>query len=517
MDSTPFSFDPLTLDFPALTLQCLEPPPTLFASTQHPTSTSWSILPPGPVQLEALRAYFREEFRRWKITCAAATAAATDELTYRPSLNAFRPDKKAEVRKAEEAAERMEKRVSEHIQAIYLIWSKLSLEQRDHLWKLELARNLGRKQKEVDKLKEGQHLLRQENANLKTQIEQLNRLQQPREFKIAPPSTMFVDEKLLRHMLEEEAADGKRAVGLNLADRSSDLNTIVSAAIDRWKHVIVSARSASAGLQAQRPLNVAATAEAGPGAASGGTMSAIQGATSQSQQQETRQSTEPPVTGQRHPLPAQAPSAAGGRATSCPAAASTATAARPPVVAAVATPSAAPSRSSQVEDEDEDEEMGDQDADADADADPDEDPDADADGDTDGDADADMDDDADAGMDHGDNYTDAQLQPVPPPPPQQHQHPQQPQTAVSTQAHQMGRLEVSWTRETVGPTSLPTVSGSRRIASDGAATAAGRAVHGHNLGQGHARHHAGWPGAQAGLGGMMRGAVGGHGQPMYTD
>lgn len=83
--SLPFDFDPLSLDFPALCLQCLEPPPTLFSSTQHPTSTSWSITPPGEKQNEALQSYFQEEFRKWKVACSTATTAAMEELTYPPS------------------------------------------------------------------------------------------------------------------------------------------------------------------------------------------------------------------------------------------------------------------------------------------------------------------------------------------------------------------------------------------------------------------------------------------------
>lgn len=258
MDSMPFDFDPLSLDFPALTLHCLEAPPTLFASLPHPTSTSWSILPPGPVQLEALRTYFREEFRKFGITCAAATTAVDEDLTYPPSNNPVKMDARDAVRRAEKKAAKMEQQVSEHIEATYAVWEGLSQEERGSLWRLEMARGLGRRQKEVTKLKGSHNLLRQENNYLKTQIEQLNRLQQPREFKISAPSLLYLDEKIVNWALEEGVVSAKKAIGLNIADRHSDLNTIISSAIDRWKTVI---RAANTGLQAQRPLDTQARQE----------------------------------------------------------------------------------------------------------------------------------------------------------------------------------------------------------------------------------------------------------------
>ncbi|KAJ0110074.1 hypothetical protein J7T55_014877 [Diaporthe amygdali] len=252
--SMPFDFDPLSLDFPALCLQCLEPPPTLFSSTQHPTSTSWSIAPPGEKQDQALLAYFQEEFRKWKITCSAATTAIMEELTYPPSQTAtFQENTRDSVEKAERAAEKLERQVTEHLRSAFSVWQQLSPQRRQELWILELARSVGRKQKEVDKLKETQHSLEQENTNLKSQIDHLNRLQQPREFKIANPMTWSMSQKMIQ-LSAEAGVSGRRVVGFNMEDRHSDLNTVVSTAIDRWKSVIVSSRATS-GMTSQRPLD----------------------------------------------------------------------------------------------------------------------------------------------------------------------------------------------------------------------------------------------------------------------
>jgi len=247
MDSTPFDFDPLELDFTALVLQCLEPPAALLASMPTPTPTSWSLDPPGPKELEALKGYFQEAFRKWKISCAAATTAVGEDLAYPPPQTLPKIDPIESIRKAEKKAEDQEKRVAVHIMSTYQGWNNTPPAQRELYWKLELARGVLRKQKQVDKLKDVEHTLRQENENLKAQYQYLSRLQQPREYKIQPPTTIPFDPKLVSYLAEEGVVHNKRGVGLNLGDRHSDLNTIVSRSIDRWKGVILSTRPESIG------------------------------------------------------------------------------------------------------------------------------------------------------------------------------------------------------------------------------------------------------------------------------
>jgi cell division protein FtsB len=251
-NSMPFDFDPLSLDFPALTLQCLQPPPTLFSSTQHPTSTSWSVQSPGQREFVALKAHFQEEFRAWRVTCASATTAAMEELTYPPAESAYR-DARDVLRKAEKSAEDLEKQVQEHLQSAYHVWDSLPAQRQTELWVLELARGVGRKQKETDKLKDQQHKLKQENANLKAQIDQLNRLQHPREFSMVAPSTIPIDRDLIAYACEM-GLQGAKVVGFNMEDRHTDLSTLVSRVIERWKHVITSTRANSTGMSAQKPL-----------------------------------------------------------------------------------------------------------------------------------------------------------------------------------------------------------------------------------------------------------------------
>ncbi|KAI1411043.1 hypothetical protein F5Y13DRAFT_66053 [Hypoxylon sp. FL1857] len=253
MDSLPFDFDPLSLDFPALTLQCLQAPPTLFSSTPHPTSTSWSIQPPAQKQYEALKAYFQEEFRKWRVACAMATTTSHEDLTYPPSNSSFPRDMRERVKKAEESAAALEAQVNEHLQSTYHVWEQLPVQRRTELWGLELARSVGRRQKEVEKLKETQYSIKQENTNLKLQIDQLNRLQHPREFRIVPPATIPIEQSLLSYLGDLGVNKGHMGIGLQIEDRHVDLDTMVSRAIDRWKTVI--AASKAPGMAAQRPLD----------------------------------------------------------------------------------------------------------------------------------------------------------------------------------------------------------------------------------------------------------------------
>ncbi|EFX05866.1 hypothetical protein CMQ_3935 [Grosmannia clavigera kw1407] len=250
LGSSPFDFDPLSMNFPALTLQCLRPAPTLFASTLHPTSSSWSTTPPGSSQYEALKAFFKEEFRKWKVKCAAATTAVFEELKYPPAASLQKQDRAEAVERAEQRAETLEREAEEHLEATFAAWAGLPPERQTELWVLELARGVATKQTELDKMAHVQHRLNQEVTNLKSQIEQLNRLQQPREYKIVPPMTIPMSEKLLMMLQDEAVTHSCRKIGWDIGDRNADLDVLLSVAVDRWKSVVVSARSANRTLAA---------------------------------------------------------------------------------------------------------------------------------------------------------------------------------------------------------------------------------------------------------------------------
>ncbi|ERS96525.1 hypothetical protein HMPREF1624_06729 [Sporothrix schenckii ATCC 58251] len=220
---------------------------------------SWSTTPPGESQFEALKSFFREEFRKWRVKCAAATTAQYDDLKYPPSPQFRHLDRREAVERAERSADALEQEASKHLEVAFRSWEELSNERQSELWTLELARGIANKQIEIDKLKEAQSGLRQEASSLKIQIEQLNRLQQPREFKLVPPTHIPMDEKILFELQDAAVSQRSRGVGLNINDRHSDLSTIVATAIGRWKKVVVSTRTSGPGMGAQRSLGTPTT------------------------------------------------------------------------------------------------------------------------------------------------------------------------------------------------------------------------------------------------------------------
>jgi hypothetical protein len=157
------------------------------------------------------------------------------------------------VRKAERSAENLERQVDEHLRSAYTVWDRLPPQRQNELWVLELARSVGRKQQEIDTRKETQEKLEQEIVHLKSHIDHLNRLQQPREFKIVTPTTFPFDKDFITHAYEL-GLKGASATGFNVQDRDADLGTVVTRAVERWKNVIVSSRITNGGMAAQKPL-----------------------------------------------------------------------------------------------------------------------------------------------------------------------------------------------------------------------------------------------------------------------
>jgi hypothetical protein len=248
-----FDYDPLTLDFPALCLHCLPPPPTLYQSTPIATSTSWSILPPDDQQYEALRAHFSSEFSRWRVSCAIATTAPQDNLSYPPPNSLFSLSDPQEIaQRAEEAASELENKIDTHLNSVFAQWTSLPPPKRSEIWTLELARSIGRKDQEIQKLKKDKEFNVQQNEHLKIQVDELSRLQHPREFKLSPPTTVPMDPKFV-HLLGELGMSNT-SVGFNLMDKNLHLDTVIERAIGRWKGVLREARG-NGGLAGQRSLS----------------------------------------------------------------------------------------------------------------------------------------------------------------------------------------------------------------------------------------------------------------------
>ncbi|KAL2069472.1 hypothetical protein VTL71DRAFT_14151 [Oculimacula yallundae] len=261
-----FDYDPLTLDFPSLCLHCLPPPPTLYQSTPIPSMSSWSILPPDETQYNALSEHFRSVFHNWQVSVAVANTAATEDLSYPPPATFEGPSDPSEIaQRAEAAASSLQAKITQHLHNVYTHWASLPQAKRTEIWTLELARGVGRKSEEIDKLKQERDFHKQETAHLKQQVDELSRLQHPREFKLQPPSTIPFDSKLMSGMADQ----GLTAMckGFSVLDRHVHLDVLVENVIGRWKGVVKEARgngggngigsagSGSGGMAAQRSLS----------------------------------------------------------------------------------------------------------------------------------------------------------------------------------------------------------------------------------------------------------------------
>ncbi|KAK0120185.1 hypothetical protein ONS95_011591 [Cadophora gregata] len=251
-----FDYDPLTLDFPALTLRCLPPPPTLFQSTPIPSATSWSILPPDETQYHALVEHFSSAFHSWHVSVAIANTAPTEDLSYPPpEMFAGHEDPTEIAQRAEAAASELEAKVSQHLHNVFTHWNSLPQAKRSEIWTLELARGLGRKSEEIDTLKKERDFHKQETAHLKQQVDELSRLQHPREFKLQPPSTIPFEQPLMRVLGDQGLHTLSK--GFELTDRHVHLDVLVERVIGRWKGIVREARGNGIGngLSAQRSLS----------------------------------------------------------------------------------------------------------------------------------------------------------------------------------------------------------------------------------------------------------------------
>ncbi|TVY16683.1 hypothetical protein LARI1_G007416 [Lachnellula arida] len=257
---TVFDYDPLTLDFPALCLHCLPPPPTLYQSTPLPNSSSWSIFPPDDHQYQALRSHFSSEFHRWRVSCAIANTIQPDDLSYPPPPHLFAGlDDPAEMaQRAEASASELESRISEHLHSAFAHWNGLSPQKRQEIWMLEFARNVGKKSQDIEKLKKEKEFIQQEATHLKQQVDELSRLQQPREFRMLSPRTVGFSGELMTEIGELGTKYEGSHVGFDLMDRHVHLDTAIERAVGRWKSVIKSTRSGgngNGGMASQRSLS----------------------------------------------------------------------------------------------------------------------------------------------------------------------------------------------------------------------------------------------------------------------
>lgn len=161
------------------------------------------------------------------------------------------------AQRAEASASDLESRISEHLHSAFAHWNGLSPQKRQEIWLLEFARNVGKKSDEIQKLRKDKEVALQETAHLKQQVDELSRLQHPREFRLVSPTTIGLNGDVMTELGELGMKYSGRGVGFDLMDRHVHLDTAIERAVGRWKTVVREARGAglNGGMASQRSLS----------------------------------------------------------------------------------------------------------------------------------------------------------------------------------------------------------------------------------------------------------------------
>jgi hypothetical protein len=101
-------------------------------------------------------------------------------------------------------------------------------------------------------MKKEKELSQQEAEHLRMQVDELSRLQHPREFRLVPPTTIPFDRRFLNDMGEKGL--NQKKVGWDVVDRNQHVDAVVERAIGRWKGIVKEARE-GAGMAGQRTLS----------------------------------------------------------------------------------------------------------------------------------------------------------------------------------------------------------------------------------------------------------------------
>lgn len=162
-------------------------------------------------------------------------------------------------------AKQYEEQVNAHLHESFRQWSHQPDSYKDAQWKVELARFVGLKSQKITALEQLLESVQQENAHLKHQVESLSRLQNPKEFAMAPPQTTHLNNREAVKLAE--LGMRQRGVGFKMGDTEESLQKRVEQAVERWKPVV--RRSRAGALAGQRSLSGQMRQDSGMGMGSG--------------------------------------------------------------------------------------------------------------------------------------------------------------------------------------------------------------------------------------------------------
>ena len=178
---SPFEFDLLSLTFPAMCLQCLSAPPTLFSSHSIPTTRSWSVEPPGLTQFESLQRWLETKLQAWR---QRTRTIALEKQHQMNGLNGHLAHNQLSTEVSEETC------YTNHLHDAFQAWKALPDKQKQETWRTETLRAYAREQEKRCASDSRLHRLEQETQHLRAQLALLSKCQQPQDFLLFPPTTL---------------------------------------------------------------------------------------------------------------------------------------------------------------------------------------------------------------------------------------------------------------------------------------------------------------------------------------
>lgn len=224
----PFEFDWFGQTFPSLCLRCLSKPSAISSNTPITSDLSWPISIPESSQLDAIRRRLDDRLR----------------LCRKPRGDPNHPNGKGDTEE--------DRSYHEHLRNAFNSYNSLPDSEKRDVWQLESLRAFAREQQEHGETHHKLQRTEQEAANLRIQLDRLNKYQQPREYILFPPSGMPISREAVDLVSESTSSD------------TWDYDKLVS----KWKTRIQSSRNSQQSLPA--PSQIFSTPTTIPNHSNGG-------------------------------------------------------------------------------------------------------------------------------------------------------------------------------------------------------------------------------------------------------
>lgn len=221
-----FPFDLSAQTFPSLCLLLLPAPPTIFQPSPFPTSGTVPLKPPGPEQLQALRAKIRATLDQWKWDALAHIQ--------RHSSQSGQTNVGEEAERLSQTANRQTEEALRHLETSFQWFMSISPEQQYSLWSVELLRAYKSEQEKLKEANDKITRISQEALQLQQQIDYLSRCQWPREMALWPPERNTFSSAVEKELQKVDPALSSSLAVVNSYGMPLMTHTLGGTGDDKW-------------------------------------------------------------------------------------------------------------------------------------------------------------------------------------------------------------------------------------------------------------------------------------------